>query len=270
MKNRCAGLVVLPIPESEPGTYHKDTKAQRGCGHESALSALCSFDSAQDKPWCIGGSIAGLVMISLFAFGVANADIEFVGVLYPRLYVLEVDSVNLQTPDMTFFTPGWGSEAPYDTFHFTGVTAWPETLVLHGIAGPFPLVRTIVRPKPDSWYPLNFSGAPPMVKFYGTGYGTEESEPVVERPQLAVNPSLVTGQMTVRLSPVGSSRPVVEIHDAVGNVVRSLDCTAGTDGAAAVTWNREDDRGRLVPKGVYFCRYSAADVIAVRKVLVAH
>jgi len=110
---------------------------------------------------------------------------------------------------------------------------------------------------------------PPGVKFYDSRYGViEESKPVVER--LAVSPSVVTGQMAVRLQPVGTARPVVEIHDAVGNVVRSLDCTAGTSGAATATWNREDDHGRLVPEGVYFCRYAGADVIAVRKVLVAH
>jgi flagellar hook assembly protein FlgD len=78
------------------------------------------------------------------------------------------------------------------------------------------------------------------------------------------------GQMTIRLQTVGTSRPVVQIHDAVGNVVRSLGCTAGAEGAATATWNREDDRGRLVPEGVYFCRYANADVVAVRKVLVAH
>jgi flagellar hook assembly protein FlgD len=76
--------------------------------------------------------------------------------------------------------------------------------------------------------------------------------------------------MSVRLRPDGTARPVIEIHDAAGNVVRSLGCTAGTDGAATATWNREDDFGQLVPEGVYFCRYAEADVIAVRKVLVAH
>jgi flagellar hook assembly protein FlgD len=63
---------------------------------------------------------------------------------------------------------------------------------------------------------------------------------------------------------------VVDIHDALGNVVRSLECTAGADGIATATWNREDDRGDLVPEGVYFCRYAEAGVIAVRKFLVAH
>ena len=90
------------------------------------------------------------------------------------------------------------------------------------------------------------------------------------QPCLAVSPSVVTTQMMVRLQPVGSGRPVVEIHDVVGNVIRSLDCTAGTDGIATASWNREDDRGRLVPEGIYFCRYSAAGAVAVRKILVAH
>jgi flagellar hook assembly protein FlgD len=76
--------------------------------------------------------------------------------------------------------------------------------------------------------------------------------------------------MAIRLQPVGNGRQVVEIHDAVGNVIRSLDCCAGTNGVATATWNREDDRGRLVPEGIYFCRYAGAGVVAVRKVLVAH
>jgi len=57
----------------------------------------------------------------------------------------------------------------------------------------------------------------------------------------------VTGQMSVRLQPVGTSRPVVEIHDARGNVIRSLECVTVSGGAATATWNREDDRGHLVP-----------------------
>jgi hypothetical protein len=214
-------------------------------------------------------SLLAIVLFSLIAFGVANADIEFVGVLDPNSYVLVVDSVNLRKPDTTFFAPGWGSERPYDTFHFTGVTAWPETIVMNGTESSIPFHKVIVRPKPDTWYNLDFTTLPAKVKFYGTGYGVVESKPAVELPQLGVNPSVVTGQMTIRLQSVGTSRPVVEVYDATGNMIRSLDCTSGTDGAATATWNREDDHGCLVPEGVYFCRYAGADVIAVRKVLVA-
>jgi hypothetical protein len=76
--------------------------------------------------------------------------------------------------------------------------------------------------------------------------------------------------MWVRLQPAGPGRNVVEIHDAVGNVVRSLDCTVGANGLATATWDREDWLGHVVPEGVYFCRYAAAGVVAVRKVLVTH
>jgi hypothetical protein len=209
-------------------------------------------------------------LVSLLAFGVANAEIEFAGVIDLRLWVIQVDSVSLESPHMTILTPGWGEYPSPDTFVFTGVTAWPETLVLHGIAGGLPLHFGYVPPVPERWYPIGFSLAPPYLWLCGTGYGVEESRPLVEHtPRLTVSPSVVTGQMTIRLQPVGTRRPSVEIHDAVGNVVRSLPCVTGTNGVATATWNRQDDRGRLVPEGVYFCRYAASDVIAVRKVLVA-
>jgi len=212
-----------------------------------------------------------IVLVSLLAFGVANAEIEFAGVLDLGVNVVRVDSANFTPPDTAFLTTGWGSHPPMDTFIFTGVPAWPETLRLYGTVNSFPFIVTLVHPDTSTWYHFG-SLAGPKVKFYGTGYGgVEESKPVVQRQQrLAVSPSIVTRQMTVRLQPVGTGRPVVEIHDAAGNVVRSLDCTARAGGFASATWNRADESGRLVPKGIYFCRYAEADVIAVRKVLVAH
>jgi hypothetical protein len=129
-------------------------------------------------------------------------------------------------------------------------------------------VLRIEEPVGHRWYSdMSMSVA---VMFYGD-YGVEESKHgVAPLPSLDVSPSVVTGQMTVRLQHIGTGRQVVEIHDAVGNVVRSLGCKAGTDGVATATWNREDEIGRLVPEGIYFCRYAVSDVIAVRKVLVAH
>jgi hypothetical protein len=176
---------------------------------------------------------------------------------------------------MTFLTPGWGSETPEDTFVFTvGFPPWPETIKLRGTVNGIPAALTIANPKLDTWYRLGFTPEAPPVWFCACpgdpDPGVEESESPAERlPCMAVNPSIVTEQMTVRLQPVGTGRPVAEIHDAAGNVVRSLDCTTGADGAVTATWNREDEFGRLVPEGVYFCRYAASDVVAVTKVLVA-
>ncbi len=215
---------------------------------------------------------AGLVVVlfSLSAFPVVYAEIEFNGVLDYGATVTRIDSVTLIPPDMTVLTPDWGSHLPPDTFIFTGVTARPETLRLYGTMNGFPVRRTYSHLKPDTWYRLSeVVPETPFVMFYGD-YGVEEPPPAAARPpRLAVSPSVVTGQMTVRLQPAATGRQVVQIHDAVGNMVRSLDCTAGADGAATTTWSREDDDGRLVPEGIYFCRHAGADAIAVRKILVA-
>jgi hypothetical protein len=219
------------------------------------------------KKRCAGLAV---VLVTLAAFGKANADIEFHGIFQPLSYLVEMDSVVLTPPHMTFLTPGWGSHTPLDTHHFTGVTAWPESVTLHGNINGYPHDIPLSHPLPNTWYELPIGLVKPSVMFW-EGAGVEESKPVVERLQcLNVSPSVVTGQMAIRLQPVGTGRPLVEIHDAAGNVIRTLSCTAGASGVATTTWKREDDHGRLVPEGVYFCRYAAAGVVAVRKVLVAH
>ncbi len=217
---------------------------------------------------CCAGLV--VVLVSLAAFGVADAEFSFHAVLDQMTTVTRIDSVKLTSPDMFFLTPGWGSQTPYDTFDFNGLTAWPMSIRLLGTINDSPVGRSIYPPKTDTWYFVRFSIPSSRVMFWRDP-GVEESQPAVERrPRLTVSPSVVTGQMTVRLQPVGTCRPVVEIHDAVGNVVRSLSCTAELNGPAVATWNRKDDRGRLVPEGVYFCRYAGAGGVAVRKVLVAH
>jgi hypothetical protein len=229
------------------------------------LPSLLREKEQSVKVRCVG-QIA--VLVSIIIFSVAYADIEFVGVLYAGATLTQIDSVGMTPPYNVFFTPDWGSPPPTDTHVFTGVAAWPESVRVHGTINGFPFVLSIAEPVDHREY--SDFGMSIRVMFYGD-YGIEESKPLAERPsRLTISPSVVTGQMTIRLQPVGTSRPVVQIHDAVGNVIRSLDFTAEAEGAVTATWNREDDHGRLVPEGVYFCRYAAADVIAVRKVLVAH
>jgi len=213
---------------------------------------------------------AGLfvVLVSLVVFGVANADFD--GVLDQGTTVTSIDSVVMLSPGRTFLTPGWGT-TPMDTWTFAGVPL-PGSITLHGTINSIPTHGpAIMNPIADTWYRVGMGVQAPFVEFTNVQVGVEESKSAVGRVQcLAVSPSVVTGQMTVRLQPVGAGRPVVDIHDAAGNVIRSLSCTAGARGVATATWNRKDDFGRLVPEGVYFCRYAAGSVVAVRKVLVTH
>jgi len=225
-------------------------------------------DSKQErsmKKRCTGLAV---VLISLVAFGVTYADFD--GVLDQQTTMTSIDSVVMTAPNVTFLTPGWGT-TPMDTWSFAAVPL-PGSITLHGTINGMPTHGpAIMNPVADSWYRVGMGVQAPLVEFTNVQVGIEESKSAVGRLQrLAVSPSVVTEQMTVRLQPVGAGRPVVEIHDAAGNVIRSLDCTVGASGTATTTWNRKDGSGRLVPEGVYFCRYAAAGVVAVRKVLVTH
>ena len=224
------------------------------------------------KKRCFGLAV---VALSLAAFGIGNAQTPFNGVINPNNNLTKVDTaiVNVLTATDTFLTNGWmASGTQLDTFIFPDLSAWPSRVTLIGRIMGAANSSVFEAPLPDTWYRFQ-SGSPiaPFAMFFSLPSGLEESRSAFEPLQrLNVSPSVVSGQMTVRLQPVGTGRPVVVIHDAVGNVVRSLDCTAGADGIATATWNREDGLGRLVPESVYFCRYATSDAVTVRKVLVAH
>ena len=224
----------------------------------------------------MNGRCAGLAALVLLlgVIGIADAKTDFHAILHSGATIV-LDSAYLIVPpdSLAYPTTGWGvTGGEHDTFDFPdSLDAWPQRVRLKGIEYGFTLRSRIEDPHGHRWYPIDMS-MEGSAMFYGADEPGVVERRLAEGPlqRLAVSPSIVTGQMTLRVQPVGTGRQVIEISDAVGNVVRSLDCTAGTGGAATATWNREDDLGRLVPEGVYFCRYAAADVIAVRKVLVAH
>jgi hypothetical protein len=223
---------------------------------------------------------AGLAALLLLigAVGIGNPyDIDAVLDANFSPYHADIDSAYLvrQQDSFAYSTAGWGVWAGHisDTFYFPGYPfSWAWRVWLKGTYNGRRFTTVYPAPEEGQWYDLLMAVIPPRVMF------ADYEDPGVEEhglagtplPRLAVSPSVVNRQMTVRLQPVGSGRQVVVMHDAVGNVVRSLDCTGGSDGIVTAKWNRKDEFGRLVPEGVYFCRYAAADVIAVRKVLVTH
>jgi hypothetical protein len=157
----------------------------------------------------------------------------------------------MSTSIETIPATGWSaSGTAYDTFPFPDIAHWPDSVELLATISSVPTV-SMFRPRYRTFNDFTYGG-------------------IVKPRALFDSPSVVTGRMSVRLQPAGPGRPVVEIHDAVGNVVRALDCTVGANGLATATWGREDWLGRIVPEGVYFCRYAASGVVAVRKVLVTH
>jgi hypothetical protein len=222
------------------------------------------------KKCCTGLAV---ILVSLVAFGVVNAQQDFHGVIDPFGHAVTVDTaiVTVTSVAETIATPGWGVGSSPDTFDFPDLTEWPDSVVLMGTINASAVRSVFPDPVRNTWYVFGPGGmTAARAMFYGAT-GVEEPRSTVEpRPCLNVSPSVVAAQMTVRLERPGSGRPVVEVFDAAGNLIRSLDCTAGADGFATATWHRDDGLGHLVPGGVYFCRYAASGAVAVRKVLVAH
>jgi hypothetical protein len=215
-----------------------------------------------------------VVLVSLVAFGVSNAGTTFHGVINPNGHSVWMDTAIVTAPPRpdTFLTPGWGSDSvAFDTFDFPDLASWPVMVILRGSIDGMRVPYTFSAPANGVWYDfMPVPPPPPKAMFYGET-GVEESKSAIEpRPCLSVSPSVVTAQMTVRLQYGRPGRPVVEVLDAAGNLIRSLNCTAGANGLATATWHREDGLGHVVPGGVYFCRYAGSGAGAVRKVLVAH
>jgi hypothetical protein len=57
----------------------------------------------------------------------------------------------------------------------------------------------------------------------------------------------------------GSTGHGIRIYDVCGRHVRDLLAPPGVAGSGTITWDGRDDRGALVPPGVYFARPAAED-----------
>jgi len=55
----------------------------------------------------------------------------------------------------------------------------------------------------------------------------------------------------------------LELVDAAGNTVRTFPA------AASVRWAADDDAGRALPEGIYFCRLTAGQTAIVHKLILA-
>jgi len=80
----------------------------------------------------------------------------------------------------------------------------------------------------------------------------------------APNPSSRVATVSYEL---GHAGPVeLTIHDVSGRLVRRLASGYRTPGRYDVGWNATDDRGRRMPAGIYFLRFSADGLASSRRV----
>jgi hypothetical protein len=214
-----------------------------------------------------------VVLVSLVAFGVGHAEIDFHGVINPNGHAAWVDTAivlnHLETD--TFLTPGWGSDsAAYDTFDFPNIADWSTLVRLSARVDGAPSQQMFPMPQNGMWYP--FAGTtppPPKVMFWSLTHGIgAEPGSAARRPELRVDPSMLVDRVTIQAQVAGPGPVRLEIVDAAGNRVRSFG-TSNRDRVITRVWLGDDDAGRSLPEGVYFCRLAFGEAAVVRKVLLA-
>ena len=85
----------------------------------------------------------------------------------------------------------------------------------------------------------------------------------------AIAPNPCPGLAQVRYA-LGAEGPVsITVHDLCGRQVRVLASGVRAPGRYTAEWRGEDDAGRELANGVYFCRFAAGDTRATRKVILA-
>lgn len=81
------------------------------------------------------------------------------------------------------------------------------------------------------------------------------------------HPNPFTASTNLQLTLPEPAAVVLEVFDARGRRVRTLDLGRQAAGAHSVSWDGLDDRGVRAAPGVFFLRVTAGEVLRTRKVI---
>ena len=126
-------------------------------------------------------------------------------------------------------------------------------------------------------YPSNYPHKHTMSRYnklnlkHPTGGGEQAAglTPMPIKPLLAAcrpNPFRNSTQISYALPTAGNVS--LRVYDATGRTVRMLASGFQRAGSYSVSWDSRDDRGRQVPRGVYFYRLDAPGFRSVKKAVV--
>ena len=190
-----------------------------------------------------------------------HAQVVVVGYLTAGPDPVTIDSARFQySPEDTWFlTPGWHSEPlTTDTFEFPLFAGFPTTIWLAADFSGKPVIQKLTQPVRQEWYAFD----PPYEAtraMFDDPTGIAEARGIPVRPYLAVSPNVIRDAAVIRTSGTG----YLEIVDAAGNTVRTLPA------ATTVRWTMDDNNGRVLPEGIYFCRLTAGRTAIVRKLILS-
>ncbi len=81
------------------------------------------------------------------------------------------------------------------------------------------------------------------------------------------NPNPFAGQTAIRFGVPRTTEVDLAIYSASGQLVRRLHSGSVRPGYYQATWNARDDQGRLVSRGIYYCRFSSDGLTDTRKLV---
>jgi hypothetical protein len=88
------------------------------------------------------------------------------------------------------------------------------------------------------------------------------------RPQVRIYPNPFNATTSIRVEdPARAGAFGAAIYDVSGRRIRLLETGSREGSGGILVWDGRDDRGEVVPSGVYFCRVSTAGYHTVRKLV---
>ena len=203
----------------------------------------------------------------------AHASVQVTGVLSTGSHVVSVDSTVISDEGggfNTFPAPGWqGDSLAVDTFAFPPIDFAPLVVDMRLTVDCSPSFFSIPGVQQDTWYVIPGTPTEAQVMFSWqdiTGVD-EHGRPARRRAGLSVSPSVVGARASIRAERVAGTNCAFEFYDVAGNRVRTLRTQASSSGAASATWSGEDDLGRRLPEGIYYCCLNDAANPSVRKLV---
>jgi flagellar hook assembly protein FlgD len=102
-----------------------------------------------------------------------------------------------------------------------------------------------------------------------TAAGDDANSPPQATTLAAIYPNPFNPRTTIGYDLAEASAVKLAIYDVRGMQVRVVEAGNRPSGRHQATWDGQDDKGRAVPTGTYFCRLSTAQGSHTRKLTLA-
>jgi len=87
----------------------------------------------------------------------------------------------------------------------------------------------------------------------------DELNPIAEK-ELAVYPNPFAEKVNIEYTPCSTGEIVLNIYNVKGQIVRSYHRVAKADESQHIQWDGNDDNGKNVSKGIYFCKINMPNI----------